>query len=167
LDEELEKWCNRPLGHTPYVQLDARYEEVRNGGSVINCAVLIATCATFEGRRSVLGVSVSLSEAETHLRTFLLSLKDRSLHGVITITSDDHRDFIATLKTVFNCVSLNRCHVHMQRNASAQVPMVAMRSPAARVSKISCRHPIRTRPDACWIWQLKNTCPKRHGCPPG
>jgi transposase-like protein len=26
LDEELESWRNRPLGHTPFVQLDAHYE---------------------------------------------------------------------------------------------------------------------------------------------
>jgi transposase-like protein len=49
LDEELEKWRNRPLGHTPFVQLDARYEKVRHGGSVISCAVLIATGVSIEG----------------------------------------------------------------------------------------------------------------------
>ena len=71
LDDELEKWRNRPLGHTPFVLLDARYEKVRHGGSVLNCAVLIATGITIDGQRSVLGVSVSLSEAEAHWRTFL------------------------------------------------------------------------------------------------
>jgi len=132
LDEQLEKWRNRPLGHTPFVQLDARYEKVRHGGSVINCAVLIATGVTVEGRRSVLGVSVSLSEAEAHWRTFLSSLKDRGLHGVIMITSDDHQGLKAALKSVFNGVSWNRCHVHLQRNAAAYVPKVAMRGAVAR-----------------------------------
>src|SRR6056297_2966545 len=28
LDEELEKWRNRPLGEIPFVQFDARYEDV-------------------------------------------------------------------------------------------------------------------------------------------
>jgi transposase-like protein len=32
LDEELEKWRSRPLGETPYLILDARYEKVRIGG---------------------------------------------------------------------------------------------------------------------------------------
>jgi transposase-like protein len=132
LDQELEKWRNRPLGHTPFVQLDARYEKVRHGGSVINCAVLVATGVCIEGHRSVLGASVSLSEAEVHWREFLSSLKDRGLHGVTMITSDDHRGLKAALKSVFNGVSWNRCHAHLQRNASAQVPKVAMRSAAAR-----------------------------------
>ena len=34
LDEELEKWRSRPLGETPYLILDARYEHVRHGGQV-------------------------------------------------------------------------------------------------------------------------------------
>ena len=132
LDTELEKWRTRPLGHTPFVQLDARYEKVRHGGSVISCAVLIATGVTVEGQRSVLGVSVSLSEAEAHWRAFLSSLKDRGLHGVIMITSDDHQGLKAALKSVFNGVTWNRCHVHLQRNATAYVPKVHMRSAVAR-----------------------------------
>ncbi len=132
LDEELEKWRNRPLGHTPFIQIDAHYEKVRHGGSVVSCAVLIATGVTLEGQRSVLGVSVSLSEAEAHWRSFLSSLKNRGLHGVILITSDDHEGLKSALKSVFNGVSWNRCHVHLQRNATAYVPKVYMRSAVAR-----------------------------------
>lgn len=139
LDDELEKWRSRPLGHTPFVQLDARYEKVRHGGSVVNCAVLIAAGVTFEGQRSILGVSVSLSEAEAHWRSFLSSLKSRGLHGVIMITSDDHEGIKAALKSTFNGVSWNRCHVHLQRNATAYVPKVDMRSAVARgISSILC-----------------------------
>ena len=34
LDEELQKWRDRPIGETPYLILDARYEHVRHGGQV-------------------------------------------------------------------------------------------------------------------------------------
>lgn len=132
LDEEFEKWRHRPLGHTPFLLLDARYEKVRHGGSVISCAVLTAIGITLEGQRSVLGVSVSLSEAEAHWRAFLSSLKERGLHGVILITSDDHQGLKAALRSVFNGVRWNRCHVHLQRNATAYVPKLAMRSAVAR-----------------------------------
>ena len=71
LDEELQAWRERPLGNVPYVILDARYEKVRHGGSVRDCAVLVAIGILDNGQRSVLGVSVSLSEAEVHWRTFL------------------------------------------------------------------------------------------------
>lgn len=46
LDEVLTAWRNRPLGHFPYVYLDARYEKVRHGGIVRDCAVLIAVGVT-------------------------------------------------------------------------------------------------------------------------
>ncbi len=90
LDEELSAWRERPLGETPYVILDARYEKVRQDGKVLDCATLIAIGVTAEGRRRVLGVSVSLSEAEVHWRRFLSSLKRRGLRGVRLIVSDDH-----------------------------------------------------------------------------
>jgi len=132
LDDELEKWRNRPLTSTPFLQLDARYEEVRHGGSVISCAVLIATGVTVEGKRSVLGVSVSLSEAEAHWRSFLTSLKERGLDGVMRITSDNHEGLKAALKSTFNGVPWTRCHVHLQRNAGHYVPKVHMREPVAQ-----------------------------------
>jgi putative transposase len=75
LDEELEKWRGRPLGEVPYMVLDARYEKVRRDGAVVSCAILIASGVDAEGRRSILGVSVSMSEAEVHWREFLRTLK--------------------------------------------------------------------------------------------
>ncbi|MBL8693197.1 MAG: transposase [Planctomycetes bacterium] len=38
--------------------LDARYEKVRHGGKVVNCAVLIVVGIDVLGKRSVLGVNV-------------------------------------------------------------------------------------------------------------
>jgi transposase-like protein len=78
LDEELEIWRNRPLSQAEYLILDARYEKVRVDGSVRDCAVLIAIGVLPSGYRSVLGVSVSLSEAEVHWREFFSSLKKRA-----------------------------------------------------------------------------------------
>ncbi len=82
LDEELSAWRQRPLGEVPFLVLDARYEKVRHGGSVVSCAVLIAAGVAADGHCVLLGVSVSLSEAEVHWREFLASLQDRGLHGV-------------------------------------------------------------------------------------
>lgn len=131
LDKELEKWRHRGLSKVPFLQLDARYEKVRQDGAVVSCAVLIATGVMEDGRRTVLGTSVSLSEAEVHWRDFLLSLKKRGLHGVELITSDDHIGLKSALKSVFPSVPLQRCQVHLQRNATAYVPKVSMRKEVA------------------------------------
>src|SRR4051812_20901355 len=82
LDEEFEQWRTRPLGAVKYLILDARYEKVRHGGRVVDCAVLVAVGVDAQGHRSILGVSVSLSEAEAHWRAFFKSLLERGLHGV-------------------------------------------------------------------------------------
>ena len=131
LDDEFEKWRNRPLGAIEYLQLDARYEKVRQDGVVLSSAVLIATGVMKDGRRSVLGTSVSLSEAEVHWRQFLLSLQKRGLHGMKMITSDDHTGLKSALKSVFPNIPWQRCQVHLQRNAVPYVPRVSMRKEVA------------------------------------
>ncbi|EED31237.1 transposase, Mutator family [gamma proteobacterium NOR5-3] len=81
LDKLLSAWRERELGQYRYLFLDAQYEKVRQGGQVLDAAVLIACGVDADGRRDVLGCSVSLSEAEVHWRAFLSELKDRGLYG--------------------------------------------------------------------------------------
>lgn len=132
LDEELSAWRNRPLGEIPYLILDARYEKVRHGGSVVSSAVLVAIGVTSEGTRSILGVSVSLSEAEVHWREFLASLQDRGLHGVRYVVSDDHAGLKQAREARFAGVPWQRCQFHLAQNAMQYVPTLAMRKEVAR-----------------------------------
>lgn len=131
LDAELEKWRNRPLGQVEYLVLDARYENVRVDSLVHDCAVLVAYGVLPDGRRSILGVHVSLGEAEIHWRTFLRKLKHRGLYGVKMITSDDHAGLKAALKTEFGGIPWQRCQFHLQQNASGYVPRKEMRKEVA------------------------------------
>jgi len=127
LDATLHEWRERPLGEMSYLYLDARYEKVREAGQVRDAAVLVATGINPEGERQVLGVSVSLSEHETHWRAFLQSLKDRGLHGIKLIISDDHAGLGAARRRVFGSVPWQRCQFHLQQNAGAYLPKQAMR----------------------------------------
>jgi transposase-like protein len=122
LDTALEAWRTRPLGECRYLVLDARYEKVRVDGAVRDVAVLIAVGIDLTGHRSVLGVSVSLSEAETHWRDFLRSLVERGVRGVQLITSDAHEGLAAARRAVFGGVPWQRCQFHLQQNAQAYVP---------------------------------------------
>lgn len=132
LDEELAAWRERPLGEVPYLLLDARYEKVRHGGQVVDCALLVAVGILPNGKRSVLGVSVSLSEAEIHWRTFLESLTARGLHGVKLVTSDDHSGLKAARQSVLPSVPWQRCQFHLQQNAQSYVPQQAMKGEVAQ-----------------------------------
>jgi transposase-like protein len=132
LDGELEAWRTRELGEYRYLILDARYEKVRHGGRVVSCALLYAVGIDLAGKRSVLGVSAALSEAEVHWRALLKSLVERGLHGVRMITSDDHAGIKAALAATFSGVAWQRCQFHLQQNAGAYVPRVDQRAEVAR-----------------------------------
>lgn len=131
LDEVLDAWRNRPLGVCVYLYLDARYENVRVCGSSRKVAVLIAVGVTEEGKRSVLGVSMSLSEHEVHWRAFLKSLVERGLSGVQLVISDDHNGLKTAVRAVLGSVCWQRCQCHLQRNAQAYVPKQALKRQVA------------------------------------
>ncbi|MBF2755674.1 MAG: IS256 family transposase [Gammaproteobacteria bacterium AqS3] len=131
LDELLEAWRSRSLNRYRYVLLGARYEKVRHGGQVIDVAVLIACGIDPEGRRDVLGCSVSLSEAEVHWRQFLSGLKDRGLSGVEFVVSDAHEGLAAARKAVYPSVPWQRGQFHLQQNAGQYVPAAALRETVA------------------------------------
>ena len=126
LDEELEKWRNRPISSVKYLLLDARYEKVRVDGYVRDCALLTAFAVDNNGKRTVLGLSVSLSEAEIHWREFLKSLLARGMHGLKMVTSDNHAGLKAARKAVLGNVPWQRCQFHLQQNASSYVPKKSM-----------------------------------------
>lgn len=127
LDEVLQEWRERPLGEISYLFVDARYEKIREAGQVRDVAVLVASGITPEGERQILGVSVSLSEHETHWKAFLKSLKERGLHGIKLIISDDHEGLGAARRAVFGGIPWQRCQFHLQQNAGAYLPRQSMR----------------------------------------
>ena len=131
MDQELEKWRQRPLGKMCYLILDARYEKVRQNGCVVDSAVLIAHGVDAHGKRRVLGVSVSLSEAEVHWRTFMESLVKRGLNGLTMIVSDAHSGLRAARRAVFPSVPWQRCQFHLQQNAQSYISKRSLKASVA------------------------------------
>ena len=131
LDPQLEAWRKRPLGSFRYVWFDARYEKVRVDGLVRDAAVLLAVGLNAAGKREVLGVSVSLSEAEVHWRTFMQSLVKRGLMNVELIVSDAHQGLQAARQAVFGGILWQRCQFHLQQNAQAYVPRTDLKTEVA------------------------------------
>lgn len=141
LDEQFEKFRNRPLGEICYLTVDALYLKVRHNGSVIDMAVLSAYGITPEGKREVLGVSMSLSEAEVHWREFLQSLQTRGMRGLRLIISDDHAGLGAARKSIFPSVPWQRCQFHLAQNAQAYAPKKSMRGEIATAMREICNSP--------------------------
>ena len=156
LDEVVEAWRNRPLGTAIYLYLDARYEKVRLDGQIRDAAVLIASGVNLEGKRLILGVSVSLGEQELHWRDFLQGLVVRGLKGVELIISDAHVGLQAARKAVFSGVPWQRCQFHLQQNASQYVPRQGMKREVAADIRAIFNAPDRAQAEA----QLRKTVEK-------
>jgi transposase-like protein len=135
LDEELQKFRTRPLGRMPYVFLDADYQKVRHDGQVRDMAVLKAIGVNEEGKREVLGISCSLSEAEVHWRKFIERLIGRGMKGVEMIISDDHAGLRAALRATLPSVPWQRCTFHLAQNAQHYVPSIEMRGEIAQTMR--------------------------------
>lgn len=132
LDKDIQAWRSRPLGEFHHLIMDARYEKVRYGGAVQDLAVIWAIGIRPDGCREVLGVDVSLSEAEPFWRDFLKSLIKRGLHGVNYVVTDDHNGLKNALQSVFPGASWQRCQTHLSRNAQDHVKAKANKDPVAQ-----------------------------------
>ena len=148
LDEVLEAWRKRPLGEVIYLYLDARYEKVRMDGQIRDAAILIASGVGKAGKRKILGLSVSLSEAEVHWRTFLQDLVARGMQGVQLVISDDHAGLENARRAVLGGVPWQRCQFHLQQNAGQYVPRKSMRREVSEDIRIIFNAPDRPTAEA-------------------
>lgn len=73
-----------------------------------------------DGKRTIMGVSVALSEAEVHWRDFFPSLVTRGLCGTAFIASDAHPGMAVARQSVFPAVPWQRCKFHLQQNTQAR-----------------------------------------------
>ena len=111
LDEALTAFAERRLEEPyPYLILDARYEKVREGGVIRSEAVLVAIGVHEGGRREVLAVDVTLRESVSSWKDFLVRLKDRGLHGVEFVVSDDHAGLKKAITEVLTDAAWQRCY---------------------------------------------------------
>jgi len=126
LDESLQKFARRRLEESyPYLIVDARYEKVREDGVIISRAVLLAVGINWEGRRQILGVELANRESQTSWREFLVGLRERGLHGVELVVSDDHAGLKRAVVEVLPEAAWQRCYVHFLRNALDHLPRKA------------------------------------------
>jgi transposase-like protein len=142
LDGQLKAFAERPLEHPfPYVMLDARYEKVRNNGIVTSQAVLVAIGISWDGIKEVLGVAIANRESRTSWKEFLISLRNRGLHGIEFVVSDDHDGLKKAIREIFSEATWQRCYVHFLRNALDYIP---------RKGDHDCLQELR------WIYERRN-----------
>jgi len=126
LDDKLTAFAGRKLDEPyPYLIIDARYEKVREEGVIRSRAVQIAIGVNWDGRREVLAVELANRESEVSWRSFLLKLKERGLHGVEFVVTDDHAGLKRAIMELLPEAAWQRCYVHFLRNALEYLPRKA------------------------------------------
>jgi len=115
LDDDLEAFRTRPLGHVefPYVFVDATFVKGRVRGRVVSRAIVVATGVTASGDREVLGVDIGDTENGAFWTAFLRSLRTRGLAGVQLVISDHHAGLKAAITSVMVGASWQRSSVNM------------------------------------------------------
>jgi putative transposase len=142
LDEQLAQFASRRLDEEyPYLILDARYERVRENGTIHKRAVLVAIGINWEGRRCVLGVELANRESISSWKEFLLGLRTRGLTGVELVVTDDHAGLRAAIAEVLPEAAWQRCYVHFLRNCLDHLP---------RKGDDDCLRELR------WIYERRN-----------
>ena len=148
LDQVVESFRKRPLDQGPYtcLWLDAMNQRCREGGRVVNLAVVIATGVNVQGKREILGFDVITSEDEAGWRMFLRSLGERGLEGVKLVVSDDHKGLKAAVAAELPGSCWQRCRTHFMRNLLTRVPKSAQDLVASLVRSIFAQ------PSADEVW---------------
>jgi len=163
LDKSLSEFAHRHLDEPyPYLILDARYERVREGGVIRSQAVLIGIGINQEGYRQVLGVELAGRESQTTWRDFLSSLKERGLHGVEFVVSDDHPGLRRSLMEILAEAAWQRCYVHFLRNALDHMPRRAGEDCLQELRWLYDRRSLaEAQKDlAAWITRWQNVYPR-------
>jgi len=124
LDEQVADFRTRPLDAGPYtfIAADALTMKVREGGRVINVAVMVATGVNNEGYREVLGVQVATGETGAGWLAFFRDLVARGLSGVGLVTSDAHAGLVEAIGATLPGAAWQRCRTHYSANLMAACP---------------------------------------------
>ena len=148
LDEMVAEFRNRPLDDGPYtyVWMDALTQKVREGGRIVNVAVVTAVGVNAEGHREVLGVDVITTEDGAGWLAFLRGLVARGLSGVALVVSDAHPGLIDAIASTLVGATWQRCRTHYMRNLLTRVPKSAQAMVATLVRTIFAQ------PDADSVW---------------
>lgn len=123
LEQKVEDLSRSPLTEPiTYLYLDGTFLDARWARRVENVAALVAYGIGPDGKRQLLAITIGAQESEASWTELLAQLTKRGLTGVKLVIADAHAGLAAAVRHHLPEAKLQRCVVHLQRNALAQTP---------------------------------------------
>jgi putative transposase len=123
LEEKVEALRNLKLEDPiTYLYFDATFLDARWARKVENVAALVAYGIGPSGKRQLLAVTIGVSESEESWSDLIRQLVARGLSGVKLVIADAHSGLLSAVRHLLPEVAVQRCVVHLQRNALGKAP---------------------------------------------
>lgn len=119
----LIEWQTRPL-ETIYAcaYVDAMVVKVKDNGKAINKAAYTIIGIDMEGRKDVLGIWLGKNEGAQAWMMIFDEIKTRGVEQILYICIDGLKELEQAIKCIYPQAHVQRCMVHIQRNAIKYVP---------------------------------------------
>lgn len=135
--ERLEEWQNRPLKKFyTFLFVDCLYVTVRKDYEAKNYAVYTIIGYDADGAKDVLGLWLSETESKHQWMKIFDELKSRGVEDVLFISMDGVSGLEEGASAIFKDVVVQRCIVHLIRNAIKYVPSKDYKAFTANLKKV-------------------------------
>ena len=115
---KVKEWQQRPLdSHYPFVWMDAIHYKVRDNGRYVSKAVYTILGLNMEGKKEVLGLSLSESEGANFWLSVLTDLNNRGVKDILIASVDGLTGFPDAINAIFPETEVQLCIVHQIRNS--------------------------------------------------
>ena len=140
LSEAVEQWRERDLSEykPKCLFIDGTYFKMRVAGSISSVPVPVAVGVTDTGRKMVLGMQSGDKESASAWRQYFKDLKRRGLNGstIELGIMDGLPGLEKVFQEEFSKAKIQRCQVHVARNAIRKVPKKQKREVADDLGSI-------------------------------
>lgn len=120
---ELEEWQARPLAKCyAFLFVDCMYVTLRENYEAKEYAVYTILGYDLKGNKEILGLWLNQTESKNHWMQVFDELKARGVEDVFFISMDGVSGLEEGAKAIFPSVIVQRCIVHLVRNALRYIP---------------------------------------------
>ena len=123
VNEEVEKWRNRPLQKCyVFVYADCLYVPIKEDGITREEAVYVLLGTDVNGMKEILGIWIDYTESASFWANVFEDIKKRGVEDIFYMTSDGIAGFQGSLEAAFPKTNPQRCVTHLTRNIYSLCP---------------------------------------------